>query len=281
MLAFRAPHRPLARLERTRSLHLLVALPLLVASATASAAPTQPKAGPKKPVAAADPNEQRALELFEQGRKAYKEGRYDDAVTLLKQSYELKQEPVLQYNLARAYESLGRLDEAVTAFQRYLDETQEIPDRVEIAAKVQNLKARIEADQKAKAPPPPPTPKPTPTPAPDEGAKVNPVPWVLAGVGGLGLIAGGVVGALASSKNDEVATASSQVEGQSLRDSAESLALGSNLALGIGGAVLLGGAIWGVVDLVGGTSSKAPEPAKAGAIDVRVGLGAATFTLTL
>lgn len=250
-------------------------LALLATSAPAAALPAQPKGK----VAAPDPNEKKALELYEQGRKAYKEGRYDEAIDLLKQSYALKAEPVLQYNLARAYESAGRLEDAVASFESYLALAKDIPDRTEIEAKLGNLKSRIEEQKKAKAAPPPPPPenKPAPPPAaPPPARGISPVPWIVAGVGVLGIGAGGVLGGLAASKNDEVASAPSQTEGQSLRDSAESLALGSNIAFGIGGAIALAGGIWGVIDIVSaGSSEEKPAPLKAA-----VGPGFVTISTT-
>src|SRR4051794_14721586 len=50
----------------------------------------------------------RALDLFEQSAKAYREGRFQDAVDRLLEARSLKSEPVLLYNLGRAYEALGR-----------------------------------------------------------------------------------------------------------------------------------------------------------------------------
>ena len=211
----------------------------------------------------ADDNRAKALALFEQGKKAYQEGRFEDAVKLLEEARAIHAEPVLLYNLARAREGMGQFDSAIVAYEQYLREAGNIPDRGALEAKVANLKRDLEEKQRLAAerdaamrlPDPPKKPPPEPPP-PDTGRTPSPWPWVVAGVGAAGLAIGGGIGALALAKNDDAEAATVQSEAFTLRSEAEDYALGSTIALIAGGAVLAGGAIWGIVDLTSGGSDR-------------------------
>ena len=50
---------------------------------------------------------QEARELFTQGQAAYETGDYETAVSSWERAYELDPRPLLQYNLAQAYERLA------------------------------------------------------------------------------------------------------------------------------------------------------------------------------
>lgn len=205
-----------------------------------------------------------ALVLFERGKVAYKEGRFDESVLLLKEAYALKAEPVLLYNIGRAHEAKGQLPEAVEAYKRYLATATSPPDRVEVEAKITALEAKIaetaaaaaaaaaEAERKAKedreraereknAPPPP-------------GHEPSLVPWIVAGSGAAIVGVGVVFGVLALGKNGDAEDAPSQADAADQRDGAETFALVSTISLIAGGAVLAGGATWGVIDLTSASS---------------------------
>ena len=61
----------------------------------------------------------RARELFQNGRDLYNQGRYEAAITAWAEAYELDARPVLLFNLANAYERVGRLEEALEALLGY------------------------------------------------------------------------------------------------------------------------------------------------------------------
>jgi tetratricopeptide (TPR) repeat protein len=88
----------------------------------------------------------------------YDDGRYEDAAREMNAAYELKPVPDLQYNLAQCYERLGRLTDAADAYNAYLSGRPDAPDRKNIAARIENLRARAAA-AKAGAPAPPPVEK--------------------------------------------------------------------------------------------------------------------------
>src|SRR4051812_49270055 len=72
--------------------------------------------------AAATPKDDRAAELFQKSHRAYRDGQFQEAVDLLLEARQLKTEPVLLYDLGRAYEALGKLAEAADAYGHYLEE---------------------------------------------------------------------------------------------------------------------------------------------------------------
>jgi tetratricopeptide (TPR) repeat protein len=224
----------------------------------------------------ADESRAQALALFDEGKKAYQEGRFEDAATLLDRAYALHPEPVLLYNLARAREGMGQLDAAIVAYEKYLREAGNIPDRGAIEGKVGMLKRDVaekkrlaaERDAAMRLPDPP---KPPPPP-PEESSAPLAWPWVIAGVGAAGLAVGGALGGVALAKSADAEATPAQADAFAMRADAEDLALGSTIALIAGGAVLAGGFIWGIVDL---TSSPEKPAAALWVGPARVGFSAA------
>ncbi len=78
-----------------------------------------------------------ARALFSQGQAAYETGDYPTAVRNWERAYEIDPRPLLQYNLAQAYERLGQLDRAVAAYRIYVENTPGDD------ARAQNARARI------------------------------------------------------------------------------------------------------------------------------------------
>jgi tetratricopeptide (TPR) repeat protein len=66
---------------------------------------------------------QAALDHYELGRRYYLAGRYREALTELKDALDLDRDaPDLLYNVARVYENLNELDQAIAYYQRYLEQ---------------------------------------------------------------------------------------------------------------------------------------------------------------
>jgi hypothetical protein len=80
---------------------------------------------------------QDARELFSRGQAAYETGDYDTAVRNWTQAWEIDPRPLLQYNLAQAYERLGQLDRAVASYRAYVEASPGDD------ARAQNARARI------------------------------------------------------------------------------------------------------------------------------------------
>lgn len=199
----------------------------------------------------------RARQLFAESADHYQNGRFEQAVALLQQAYELAAEPVLLYNLGRAYESNGQLEEAITAYEQYLKDETEIADRGAIERRIATLRqqladrealareaeqARAERDRAAADKPP-------------EGSGPSPIPWIVAGVGVAGAAVGVAFGALASGREDDAAADPVHASAAETLDEAETFATAANVSLIAGGAVAAIGLTWGIIDLATSGSS--------------------------
>ena len=96
-------------------------------------------AGVAAPVAAQHTADDAAgREYFERGREAFANADYEGALVYFRHAYRLSGRAELQYNIGVAADRLQREEEALEAFRRYLDETEE-PTRAE------EVRERIEA----------------------------------------------------------------------------------------------------------------------------------------
>lgn len=219
---------------------VVVALVALTAS-TAAAAPT-----------ATDENRARALELSKQSKDAYRSGRLDDAVKLLLEARELAQEPVLLYNLARAYEALGDAEKALSAYEQYLAEDPNARDRGATAQRVEALRQQIEArralekerDEALRR-----SANRAVTQSPQPPARSpSVVPWIVAGAGAVTVGAGAVLGVVALGRNDDAMAERSALRAEETKESADSFANASTVCFVVGSAILVGGLVWALLD---------------------------------
>lgn len=232
----------------------LTAIALLVTSAPAFAGPSE---------------EARAVELFEEAALEYQAGRFAQAVELLLEAQRLDPDPILHYNLARAYEGMGDLARALASYRAYVQADPNSKDRGAMEARIKTLE-QLRADrERVEAPPPVDTPKPAPVGPKEEPRSPSPVPWVIAGIGVLGFGAGGALGGLCLARGDEAEDpATSGVDAVRLRDESATFAMGANIAFAVSGAVVATGVIWGIVDVV---SSAGPADETTTAIRLDLG----------
>jgi hypothetical protein len=172
----------------------------------------------KKPAPAQADADSEARRLYKEGDKLYAEGDYEGAVRAFEKSYELSQQPALQYNLANAYERLGRYDDGVKALQAYEphatgDEREVVRRRIkklQERADQQRLEKKEAPATSAGSEPPSAAPAPVeetpaqPTDVAKPGASSPPIlGYVLLGVGAVGLGVGSYFGLQAlSTKSD-------------------------------------------------------------------------------
>lgn len=204
--------------------------------------------------AVSDHDAKRAKDLFKQSEKSYREGRVEEAVGFLKEAYALDPRPVILYNLARAYEALGNVKDAIDAYKRYLDADPKAPDRGGLEQRIGSLerqqREKEELERKRATPLPATSASAQPTaPPPPPPKRASPVPWVVAGLGLAGVGAGLALGATAKSKHDAASAENGGLAASELQSSANSLALGANIALIAGGVIAGAGVVWGIVDL--------------------------------
>ena len=272
-------------------------LPLapLLAAAIALAAASRP-AGAAAPAGSSeqpptDPKDkERALELFAQSEQLYNQGKFSEAAQLLEQAFALHKDPVLLYNLARAREGNGEAVAAADAYQAYLDRVPDAPDRGAMEQRILRLREqersrqqlqeeqrraqeRLRQLEQADAGAPG---GPGESPGGQEpGLLGGPFPWILAGVGVVGVGVAVALGVSARGKHDDAVAEPIQADAVELQDSARRLALGANIAFIAGGTLTAVGAVLGIVGLVGGESaSDAPGTATGSGPWLTVDVGA-------
>jgi hypothetical protein len=225
-------------------------------------------------VAAAD-DRTSAREHYLNGKKAFELGQFDEAVNEYAAAYRLRDDPALLYNLGQAHRLAGHASEAVHFYKVYLNRMPSAPNREEVITKIAELEKLIEQQKKtanlepnhatpltpsgpiegAKPPVEPPPPAPVPAPAPAEPPKPS---WsethpggvmTFAGIGlgaiGLACLATGIAfGVMAKGAGDDL-TKADQTMGTfdpGKQSSGKNDQLIEGVMLGIGGAVLAGGA---------------------------------------
>ena len=85
-----------------------------------------------------------AKEHFINGREYYDRGQYKDAIEEFEKAYRLDQKPLLLYNIAQAYEKLGKLKKSVEYLRQFLEEDTKKEDTASVENKITNLEARIQ-----------------------------------------------------------------------------------------------------------------------------------------
>ncbi|MCO4771969.1 MAG: tetratricopeptide repeat protein [Deltaproteobacteria bacterium] len=229
-------------------------------------------AGPFVPIAHAAEDD-RARELFENGKRLYDEGLYKDAVAAWQAAYDLSPDRhLLLFNIANAFERLGRYQEALDHLNRYralapADERETLERRMRsIERRMQELKDRAssepEGDPLLDTSGSQITVKST-SGGGGGGAITGPHPAGIALIagGGAGLAIGGVFGGLALRERASaqalcVDIASGDTlcssDAKTHIDSDRSFSLGSDIALIAGGVALGAGVIILVVDATSG-----------------------------
>jgi tetratricopeptide (TPR) repeat protein len=182
--------------------------------------------------------EAQALDLFDKSEASYQKGRFAEAARYLRDAYALRPEPVLLYNLARAYEGMGELEHAAHAYEDFLAAEPNAKDRASIETRVATLHNQIAerdaAQRRASAPPP---------------KKVSPVPWIVAGAGAVGIGVGAVLAVSSANRHRDAIADTAQTIAEHDQDAAKSLATAANVAFIAGGVAAAIGVVWGLLDL--------------------------------
>lgn len=246
---------------------LAVGLIVCARPENSSAAPSSSLAQPQERT---PPTDTRALALFQESHRAYREGRFQAAVELLLEARRLKAEPVLLYDLGRAYEALGKPREAAEAYAQYIEEEPQAADRKAIEGRIATLRAQATELEAARKPAPE-APKKVdttpPQPPPERrGDGLDAVPWVVGGTGLAILGTGLVFGAIANGKHDDAVSERVQADAQKKQDQAETFATIATVSIVAGAIVAAAGFAWAGIRLAR-PSARNTEPR------VRVGVG--------
>ncbi len=179
-----------------------------------------------------------ARNLFAAGQSAFEAGRYDRALEHFERAYALSHRSGLLFNIGVAADRLRHDARALEAFEAYLAAGPSEELRTQVEARVEVLR-RLEAERNAvgAAPvtPPPPPSGPDPTGA-----------IVLIVVGATVAVGGAVLAGVAASEDAAVQASpvgSSWREYSGRHDAAETLAITAGVAMGVGAAVAIVGAL--------------------------------------
>lgn len=203
----------------------------------------------------------RAHDCHSKGLELFEKGEFRESKAFFEKARVLHPRPIMHYNIGSCCEAIAnerpdtapltRVEKneklahvrcAIEAFEQYLNEEPSSPKRAALLRRIDSFRAREQALLRPppRSKPPPKGPPPTPSPA----------PWIVAGGGALGLVAGIVLAALAVDRSDEAQAAEVQIERAELHDQATTLALGANIAFVAGGVLMGAGIAWGIVDVV-------------------------------
>jgi tetratricopeptide (TPR) repeat protein len=221
----------------------------------------------QKPDSAAsdkDTRDARARELWMRGNNLFEQGKYEEALAAFEESYRLSERPGTLVALANTYELLGRLAEAVTALRRYEPHAQAGENRVireRISSLERRVKERPQGPDGAGAAAGNTSGQASGEVSGQMSEPVAPAPrrrerplaaWIVTGAGGAVVVAGLGLGLAASATRSDIDARCGSYQGQTycpiearpLIDRHRRLALGTDLALGVGLAAMAAGAVW-------------------------------------
>ncbi|MCC7537282.1 MAG: tetratricopeptide repeat protein [Deltaproteobacteria bacterium] len=107
-----------------------------------------------------------ARRLFEAGRTAFESSLYEVALSCFRRAFDLSGRTALLYNIGIVAQRLGRVDEALAAFERFSREAPDDPERADVQARIEVLRDVRPRAAPAEVQPPP--------RARDEGARGRP-----------------------------------------------------------------------------------------------------------
>ncbi len=232
-------------------------------------------------------DDQAAREYFNSGRNLYDLGRFTEAAEQFQQAYDLSARAPLLYNLYLAHRDASNDREAANALRLYLEQMPELENRRSLEVRLENLERAIaeqDAEREAAA-----REAEAAVRAEQEQREreeeerrriarenaTSPVPWIIAGVGGVMVVAGVITGVvalgLASGLEEDCGdlgdgTFSCDPTDDDLMSRQSSLSavapLTDVLLIG-GGIVAAAGITWGIVQLMGAGDEDEPPPVSA------------------
>jgi tetratricopeptide (TPR) repeat protein len=202
---------------------------------------------------------QEALEeartAFAAGEAAFGAGRFDEAARHFERCFEITQEPDVLYNVAATYERMGRLEDAMASYRRYLELRPDTSDRAQIQSRIDAIASELAARAAAEPEPEPAAAALPPVVSEPEPPRIAPPPrepntaaWVLSGVGAGLSIVGAILLGVAQADIDQVANGTMWAEIQGPYERVPYLVAFGGAGLGVGLAGLAGGGVWLVVE---------------------------------
>ena len=208
-----------------------------------------------------------AKTAFAAGTRAYAEGDFETALERFRRAYELTGSPDLLYNIATVSDRMRRDQEALEAYEGYLEARPDSVDREHVASRIDVLRAAIQAQRRAELDAEIEARKA----AVEAAARVKaerpltqyvgpgPGPWITIGVGSASIVSGAVLLGLGQRDQKQVENAPSGSSYSSVQEAAErgpKRTKAGVALLSVGGAAVVGGIIW---QLTGGHEEAMPE----------------------
>ncbi|RLB44593.1 MAG: hypothetical protein DRJ42_31400 [Deltaproteobacteria bacterium] len=193
--------------------------------------------------------QERAVELAQQALEHYHAGEPEEAIPLLLEARELYPEPLLLYNLARAYEATGETEAALAAYEQYVEERPDAPDRAAMESHIDSLREQLrERERLAQEHEEERRRREAAEARAEEESGAGPWPWVLIGTGGAALGAGVVFGLLAQSERDNAASDPVHETTVAGAERADTFAIVANVLFVAGGVLAATGLVWVIVE---------------------------------
>jgi tetratricopeptide (TPR) repeat protein len=208
-----------------------------------------------------------AKKAFAAGTRAYAEGEFETALERFRRAYELTGSPDLLYNIATVSDRMRLDEEALEAYEGYLEARPDSADREHVASRIEVLRAAIEARRRAEMN----AEIEARQAAVEAAARVKaerpltqyvgpgPGPWITIGVGTASVVSGAVLFGLGQRDQNQVENAAPGSSYASVQEAAERgpKRTKAGIALmSVGGAAVVGGIIW---QLTGGHEEAMPE----------------------
>ncbi|KPK14819.1 MAG: hypothetical protein AMJ62_11665 [Myxococcales bacterium SG8_38] len=208
-----------------------------------------------------------AKKAFADGSRAYEDGDFEAALTSFEKAYELTGSPDLLYNIATVSDRMRLDEDALRAYEGYLEARPDSADREHVESRIEVLRASIEARKRAELDAEIEARKA----AVEAAARIKaerpltryvgpgPGPWITIGAGGAALVTGAILVGLGQRDENKVESAPPGSSYSSVEEMAERgpRRTKAGVALmGIGGAAVIGGIIW---QLTGGHEEAMPE----------------------
>lgn len=215
--------------------------------------------------AAAENVDERAKLSFEEGKRLFEAGEYEDAAAMFTEAYNLTAKPALLFNLAACAERMGQVDKAVAYYRVYLEEAPDAEDAEAVRRHIARLETGIspEAEPGVPVDTAPTAPPPAET-APasrsvsaaefhaartDKQDKAELWPPLTIGIGGM-VLAGGIITAVLAHKEYEglASTCKPDCADGEIK-TARALAIAADVQFAVGGAASVAGLIGMMVQL--------------------------------
>ena len=119
----------------------LLALGALVAAQPVSAQNTEGSTGTA--AGAAEDRTDEAKGLFAAGKAAFDAGRFADALDYFRRSYQISGRAALLYNIALSHDRLREDGRALEAYEQYLKQAPEAPNRAEVETRLAAIRAAL------------------------------------------------------------------------------------------------------------------------------------------